>query len=589
MRTHYCGHLTADQVGEEVVLCGWVHRRRDHGGLIFFDLRDREGLAQVVFDPSMPESFALAETVRNEFVVQVLGKIRLRPTGNTNTNLTTGEVEVLGSELTILSASATPPFQLDEYSEAGEEVRLRYRYIDLRRPDMLKNLKIRAQITSSVRSFLEQQGFLDVETPMLARSTPEGARDYLVPSRVQQGRFYALPQSPQLFKQLLMMSGVDRYYQIAKCFRDEDLRADRQPEFTQIDIEASFVSEEDVMQLTEQLLSHVFGEVLAEQLPQFDRLTWSEAMARYGTDKPDLTNPLSLVEIADLVQDVDFQVFQIPAQDPNGRVVALKVPARVATQLSRKNLDDYANFVGRYGAKGLAYIRVNDLQSGASGLQSPILKFIGEQAAMSIMHRLQVENGDLVFFGAGHRKVVNASMNAFRSKVAEDLKLCQPGYKFCWVTEFPMFERCDQGKLNAMHHPFTRPNCTAEELKAEPDQARSLAYDIVLNGHELGGGSLRIHDMSLQQTVFSLLGLGKASGQFDYFLDALQHGCPPHGGIALGLDRLVMLMTGASAIRDVIAFPKTQTGTDMLFASPAEVDDQQLQDLGVKIHSLDGE
>ncbi len=579
MRTDYCGHLNIRHVGEQVALCGWVHRRRDHGGLIFLDLRDREGIAQVVFDPSTPKSFSLADSVRNEFVIHVEGKVRPRPAGSTNASLSTGEIEVLGSRLVILNTSLTPPFQLDEYSEAGEDVRLRYRYIDLRHPQMLNRLKVRSQVTGCVRKYMEQEGFLDIETPILAPSTPEGARDYLVPSRVSPGRFYALPQSPQLFKQFLMMSGVDRYYQLARCFRDEDLRADRQPEFTQIDIEASFVSSEDVMSLTEGMLSRVFREVLNEEPPLFERMTWAKALEDYGTDKPDLTNPLVLVEIADLVKDVDFKVFQQPAQDANGRVVALKVPAG-SLSLARKNIDDYTEFVGRHGAKGLAYIRVRDMAAGVNGLQSPILKFIADHVVTAIMQRLKARSGDLIFFGAGHRKMVNASMGALRSRVAEDLGLSTGGYRFCWITDFPMFERDAEGRLRATHHPFTRPACSLEEFRADPESVGSMAYDITLNGYELGGGSLRIHEVELQGAVLEVLG-NRATDEFGFLLDALRRGCPPHGGIALGLDRLVMLLMGAQSIRDVIAFPKTQSAADLLFASPGEVDFQQLQDLNI--------
>lgn len=587
MRTLYCGELRVGHAGDNVELCGWVHRRRDHGGLIFLDLRDREGIVQVVFDPDTDASFRLADKVRNEFVLQVRGKVRARPEGSANPDMPTGEIEVLGSALTILNASLTPPFQLDEHSEAGEDIRLRHRYLDLRRPEMFANIRTRAKAVSCIRRLLEAQGFLDIETPMLARSAPEGARDYLVPSRIHAGQFYALPQSPQLFKQLLMISGVDRYYQVARCFRDEDLRADRQPEFTQVDIEASFVSQEDIMALTENMLRRLFKEILAVECGDFPRLTWADAMARYGTDKPDLRNPLRLVEIADLVDAVDFQVFRGPAQDPNGRVVALCVTDS-GRRLSRKNLDDYAAFVGKYGAKGLAYIRVNDRQAGVDGLQSPVLKFIDADTVEAILQRVDAKNGDLVFFGAGHHKTVNAAMGAFRDRIAEDLKLTADGYAFCWVTEFPMFEQLATGGFTATHHPFTQPACDPQALQQAPGKALSLAYDVVLNGYEVGGGSLRVHSIDMQRAIFDVLQLGsQAETQFACLLDALQHGCPPHGGIALGLDRLVMLMVGATAIRDVMAFPKTQAATDLLMASPNFVDAQQLHELHIHIDDIE--
>lgn len=580
MRTIYCGELREAHVGDTVQLCGWVHRRRDHGGVIFLDIRDREGIAQVVFYPDIPDCFERADKVRNEFVLWIQGKVRPRPEGSENTNMPTGAVEVLGADLKVLNPSLVPPFQLDEYSEAGEDVRLRHRYMDLRRPEMFARLKNRATITSGVRHFLDAAGFLDVETPMLARATPEGARDYLVPSRIHPGKFYALPQSPQLFKQFLMMSGIDRYYQIARCFRDEDLRADRQPEFTQIDIEASFVSPEDIMAMTEKMLCTLFKDILNIDLPKFPRMTWAEARTLYGTDKPDLRNPLQLVEIADLVRDVDFQVFQAPARDPKGRVVALYVAG--ATAISRKALDDYVAFVGNYGAKGLAYIKVNDRAAGISGLQSPIIKFVGLEVVEAVLNRVNAEDGSIVFFGAGHQTIVNNSMGAFRDRIAQDLKLTAEGFMPCWITEFPMFEETTDG-LAAMHHPFTRPAGSLEAFQEAPEEALSLAYDIVLNGYELGGGSLRIHDVEMQKAVFEVLRLGDAAErEFGYLLDALQHGCPPHGGIALGLDRLVMLMSGTTAIRDVIAFPKTQTAVDSLIASPDEVSAHQWRELHIR-------
>ena len=581
MRTLYCGELSAAAIDQTVVLCGWVHRRRDHGGVIFLDLRDRSGIAQIVFDPDAAESFALADQVRNEYVLQVEGRVRARPAGSENPDMPTGEVEVLGATLELLNRSDTPPFQLDEYSDAGDEVRLQYRYIDLRRPEMFRALQSRAQIVACIRRLLEARGFLDVETPLLGKSTPEGARDYLVPSRIHSGQFFALPQSPQIYKQLLMMSGIDRYYQIAKCFRDEDLRADRQPEFTQIDIEASFVDAETIMTLTEEMLRELFQQQLAIDLPAFARLTWSEALATYGSDKPNLLNPLYFVDVDDLVKDTAFEVFRGPATAPGGRVTAMRVPG-AAARLSRKQLDDYAGFVGQFGAKGLAYIKVND-PADASGLQSPILKFLGEATAMRIIERLAAEAHDIVFFGAGDAATVNASLGAFRDRIAADLDLIQSGFKFCWVTHFPMFESPARGQWTPLHHPFTRPDATPEQVRTDPGKVLSHAYDIVLNGFEIGGGSLRIHDIEMQRAVFEVLGLAdRAQKSFAALLNGLKHGCPPHGGIALGLDRLVMLMTGAHAIREVIAFPKTQTASDLMMGAPDDVTTDQLQELALR-------
>lgn len=582
MRTLYCGELRTGHIGQIVELCGWVHRRRDHGGVIFLDLRDREGIAQVVFDPDAADDFQLANKVRNEFVLHVRGFVHARPAGSENPDMPTGEVEVFGSSLEILNSSRTPPFQLDDYSDAGEEVRLRHRYLDLRRPEMLSHLQMRAKITSTIRQLMEAQGFLDVETPVLGRSTPEGARDYLIPSRVHAGRFYALPQSPQLFKQLLMASGVDRYYQIAKCFRDEDLRADRQPEFTQLDVEASFVSQEDIMQVTETMLKDLFREVLAVEVTSFKRLTWREAMQSYGTDKPDLRNPLQLVDIADQVKDIEFKVFREPATQSDGRVVALRVPG--AGSLSRKELDDYAVFVGKYGAAGLAYIKVNNSGAGMAGLQSPILKFIDEPAVKSILQLTEAGDGDAVFFGAGKTSIVNDSMSAFRDQIARDMNLVEEGFAFCWITQFPMFEEVASGKWTPLHHPFTQPDCTPEALRENPGAALSLAYDVVLNGYELGGGSLRIHQVDMQKAVFEVLAIGEqAEHDFAPLLEALQYGCPPHGGIAFGLDRIVMLMAGAPAIREVIAFPKTQAASDLLMAAPDQVSAEQLRELHLRL------
>ena len=583
MRSHYCGELNESLIDQEVELCGWVHRRRDHGGVIFLDMRDREGIAQVVFDPDTQASFAQAEQVRSEFVLHIKGRVRHRPEGTVNAEMPTGAVEVLGKELTILNRSETPPFPLDEHVSVGEEVRLKYRYMDLRRPEILENLRFRSKVTSNIRNFLDSQGFLDIETPILTRATPEGARDYVVPSRTHAGHFFALPQSPQLFKQLLMVSGMDRYYQIARCFRDEDLRADRQPEFTQIDIETSFMDEKAIMQITENMVVNMFKTLLDVDLGELPRITYAEAMNRYGSDRPDLRIPLELVNVMDLMKQVDFKVFNAPANDPEGRVAALRVPG--GASISRREIDKYTSFVSIYGARGLAWIKVNDLSKGMEGLQSPSIKFMPDEIVTQLIERVGAETGDIIFFGADKAKIVNEAIGALRVKLGEDLNLYSCEWAPCWVVDFPMFEQLEDGSFTALHHPFTSPSCSTEELIKDPKTALSIAYDMVLNGTELGGGSIRIHDSKMQKAVFSILGISdeEAQEKFGFLLDALKYGCPPHGGLAFGLDRVVMLMTGARSIREVIAFPKTQSAACVMTNAPGEIAQQQLKEVYIRV------
>ncbi|HEY4772215.1 MAG TPA: aspartate--tRNA ligase [Steroidobacteraceae bacterium] len=584
MRSHYCGEVNASLAGKEVEVAGWVHRRRDHGGVIFVDLRDREGLLQIVFDPDAAEVFAQAERLRNEFVIRVKGHVRARPSGTVNEQLASGAVELLAREMEILNRSEPLPFQLDE--TVNEEVRLKYRYLDLRREVMNQRLRLRHRITRAMRGFLDANGFIDLETPMLTKATPEGARDYLVPSRTHPGKFFALPQSPQIFKQLLMIAGFDRYYQIVRCFRDEDLRADRQPEFTQLDVETSFLSQASIMELMEKLVRHLFKEVLGVDLPNpFPRLSFAEAMRRYGSDKPDLRVPLELVDVGDLVKDCDFKVFAAPAANPDGRVAALVAPGGGA--LSRKAIDDYTTFVARYGAKGLAYIKINERAKAREGLQSPIIKFLSDAAIQGILERTGAADNDLIFFGADKAKVVNDALGALRLKLGQDLGLAHPGWQPLWVVDFPMFEWDEEGRRwSAMHHPFTSPqDDDPAALRAYPAGALARAYDMVLNGSEIGGGSVRIHRQEMQSTVFELLGIEpeEAAAKFGFLLEALKLGAPPHGGIAFGLDRLAMLMAGADSIREVIAFPKTQTAADPLTDAPTAVSEAQLKELHIRV------
>ncbi|MCL1066907.1 aspartate--tRNA ligase [Shewanella olleyana] len=583
MRSHYCGDVNKSHLGQEVTLVGWVNRSRDLGGVIFLDLRDREGIVQVVYDPDLEDVFKVASSLRGEFCVQVKGLVRARPDSQINAQMKTGEIEVLGQDLTIINTSAPLPLSMDNHQNNSEEQRLKYRYLDLRRPEMADRLVFRSKVTSAVRRFLDDSGFLDIETPILTKATPEGARDYLVPSRTYKGQFFALPQSPQLFKQLLMMSGFDRYYQIVKCFRDEDLRADRQPEFTQIDIETSFMSAEQVMEKTETMVRGLFSDLMNVDLGEFPRMSYAEAMTRYGSDKPDLRNPLELVDVADLVKDVEFAVFSGPANDEEGRVAALRIPT--GASLSRKQIDNYTKYAGIYGAKGLAWMKINDLSAGIEGIQSPVLKFLNEDIVNQIIARTNAETGDIILFGADKANVVAEAMGALRLKAGEDFELLEGEWRPMWVVDFPMFEKINGG-YHAVHHPFTAPRgVTAEELAANPGAAISDAYDMVLNGCELGGGSVRIHNAEMQSAVFGILGIDEkeANEKFGFLLEALRYGTPPHAGLAFGLDRIIMLMTGASSIRDVMAFPKTTTAACPLTNAPGFANPQQLVDLGISV------
>lgn len=588
MRTHKCGELNKENLGEAVQLCGWVHRRRDHGGVIFIDLRDRAGLVQVVFDPEMEATFAIAESVRSEYVLRVEGVVRDRLEGTVNANMATGEIEILVSHIEVLNESETPPFPIESDIEVNEEMRLRYRYIDLRKTEMLRKMTVRRDVTRHLRNFLDANEFFEMETPILTKATPEGARDYIVPSRTHPNSFFALPQSPQLYKQLLMMAGMDKYYQIVRCFRDEDLRADRQPEFTQLDIETSFMNEDDIMNVMEEMMRQLFKDVLNVDLDeQFLRMTHEEAMSRFGSDKPDLRIPLELVDIAQQMKDVEFKVFSGPANDPNGRVVALRVPN--GATLSRKEIDDYTKYVSIYGARGLAYIKVNDRDGGIEGLQSPIVKFAPAEVWEAVLAKTEAQSGDLIFFGADKATVVNEAIGALRVKIGLDMGLLEGDWKPLWVVDFPMFEWDEKAsRWNAIHHPFTAPSCSEEQLKANPASALSRAYDLVLNGTEVGGGSIRINKTSMQATVLEILGIGEqeANDKFGFLLEALKYGCPPHGGMAYGLDRLVMLMTGSHSIREVIAFPKTQSAACPLVDAPAPVSAEQLKELHISMRKV---
>ena len=588
-RTHYCGSIDKKNIGQEVAIAGWIHRRRDHGGVIFFDIRDETGLVQVVYNPDNKDSFSLAETCRSEFVLLSMGTVQERPEGTINPDLLSGEIEINASGLTILNNSLALPFQLDEYTSVGEETRLKYRFLDLRRDAMQVKLRLRAKVSHSLRNFLNDENFLEIETPLLTKATPEGARDYLVPSRTYPGSFFALPQSPQLFKQTLMASGFEKYYQFARCFRDEDLRADRQPEFTQIDLESAFVEANDIIELVTRMISKTFKETMNVDLGEFPHLTYAEAIEKYGTDKPDLRNPLEFIEVKDLFIDSDFKVFSEPANSDESRIAALRVPK--GESLSRKQIDDYTDFVGTFGAKGLAYIRVEDPSKGKEGLQSPIIKFIDENIINQILITLEAKKGDIIFFGAGKRKVVNDSLSALRDLVAQDLDLLVSEWAPCWVVDFPMFEIASSGQITPLHHPFTAPRCSIEELKDNPLLALTDAYDVVLNGTELGGGSVRIHDHEMQSEVLKILDIDheEAQEKFGFLTSALQHGCPPHAGLAIGFDRMIMLMTKSDSIRDVIAFPKTQSASCLMTDAPGAASFEQLNELNLKVQDLNKE